>query len=172
MTGKLAISTFKHSTGYWCLFCLLFPLCICSHLTVLSSIILIWAAGARCKWRAHLHSRVLWQRFGSQTFQSLGKHSTNELPCHLDVVKFWILIGQSQSVILKEKKVCLLITDDWQVVVNSGSSQWIHSMIGQLHMLSFILALDIIIYVGYWSINPQLHTKIFWLHLIFVNLKD
>ena len=38
---------------------------------------------------------VLWQRFEQQTFQSLGKYSTNELPCHLDVVKIWILIGQS-----------------------------------------------------------------------------
>ena len=38
-----------------------------------------------------------------QIFQSLGNHSTNELTCHLNVVEIWILMGQSQSVIVKEK---------------------------------------------------------------------
>ena len=32
----------------------------------LSSMMLIWAAGARCKWRAHLHNRMWWQRFEPQ----------------------------------------------------------------------------------------------------------
>ena len=52
------------------------------YLTGLSSMMLIWAAGARCKWRAHLHNRVPWQRLELQTFQSLGKHSNTELSCY------------------------------------------------------------------------------------------
>ena len=49
------------------------------YLTGLSSMMLIWAAGARCMWRAHLHNRMLWQRLEPQTFSSLGKQSTTEL---------------------------------------------------------------------------------------------
>ena len=30
------------------------------YLTSLSGMMLIWAARARCKWRAHLHNRMLW----------------------------------------------------------------------------------------------------------------
>ena len=112
------------------------------NLTCHSSILLIWAAGARCKWWAHLHSREPWERFEPQTFQSLGKHSTNELPCHLDVVKIWILIGQSQSVIVKEK-IGLPVNDWW--LTGGSSSQWIHFVIGQLQVLSLVLAPDIII---------------------------
>ena len=99
-------------------------------------------------------------------------HFTNELPCNLDVVKIWILVVQSQSVTIKGKigLPCLLMTDDWQVVVNSFSSQWIYSVIGQLRVFSLVLAPEIII-VGVWSINRQLWTKISWLHLIVVNLK-
>ena len=146
----------------WHIVCWFVCFCCASapYLTGLSSMMLIWAAGNRCKWRAHLHSRVTWQRFEPQTFQFLGKHFTNELPCNLDVVKTWILIDQSQFVTVKEKigLPCLLMTDDWQVVVNSFSSQWIHFMIGQLRVLSLVLAPDIII-VCVWSINLQLWTK-------------
>ena len=39
-----------------------------SYLTGLSSRMLIWAAEARCKWRAHLHNRMSWQRLEPQTF--------------------------------------------------------------------------------------------------------
>ena len=46
------------------------------YLTSLSSIMLIWAAGARCKWRAHLHNRISWQKLKPQTSQSLR----NSLP--------------------------------------------------------------------------------------------
>ena len=49
-----------------------------------------------------------WQRFEPQTFQSLGKHFTNELPCNLDVVKILILIGQSQSVTVKLGLHCVI----------------------------------------------------------------
>ena len=41
-----------------------FAPCFCS---LLSSIKLIWAAAAKCKWRAHLHNRVLWQMLEPQT---------------------------------------------------------------------------------------------------------
>ena len=37
------------------------------YLTGLSSMMLIWAAGARCKWRAHLHNRMSWQRLEPRT---------------------------------------------------------------------------------------------------------
>ena len=39
-------------------FCSLFLLCVCfaPYLIALGSIMLIWAAGARCKWRAHFHN--------------------------------------------------------------------------------------------------------------------
>ena len=36
------------------------------YLIGLSSMMLIWAAEARCKWRAHLHNRMLWQRLEPQ----------------------------------------------------------------------------------------------------------
>ena len=53
---------------------------------------LIWAAGARCKWRAHLHNRMLWQRLEPRTSQSLSKHSTTELPCHISTIPSHLLI--------------------------------------------------------------------------------
>ena len=31
------------------------------HLAGLGSMMLIWAAGAKCKWRSHLHNRMSWQ---------------------------------------------------------------------------------------------------------------
>ena len=37
------------------------------YLTGLSSMMLIWAAGARCKWRAYLHNRMSWQRLEPRT---------------------------------------------------------------------------------------------------------
>ena len=54
------------------LFCLLFLLCICylHYLTSLSSMMLIWAAGAICKWRAHLHNRMPLQRLEPRTSYS------------------------------------------------------------------------------------------------------
>ena len=37
------------------------------YLTGLSSTMLIWAAGARCKWKSNLHNRISWQRFFVQS---------------------------------------------------------------------------------------------------------
>ena len=56
------------------------------YLTGLSSIMLIWAAEARCMWRAHLYNRMPWQRLKPQTFESLSKQSTTELSCHLFLI--------------------------------------------------------------------------------------
>ena len=65
------------------------------YLMGLSTMMLIWAAGARCKWRAHLHNRMPRQRLEPQTLQHLSKHSTTELPCHpqnkLDAVCLYLL---------------------------------------------------------------------------------
>ena len=43
------------------------------YLTGLSSMILIWAAWARCKWRAHLHSKMPWQRLKTMDLLVLGQ---------------------------------------------------------------------------------------------------
>ena len=45
-------------------------------------------------------------------------------------------------------KIVLHIDDDWQAVVNSSSSQCIHSVIGLLRVHSLVVAYDIIILVG------------------------
>ena len=52
------------------------------YLTGLSSMMLIWTAEARCKWRAHLHNRMRWQRLELQTSQSLGKNYQSQLLLH------------------------------------------------------------------------------------------
>ena len=59
---------------FWCIFAL--------YLTGLSGMVLIWAAGARCKWRTHFHNSERWQNSKPQKSQSLGKHFTTELPYH------------------------------------------------------------------------------------------
>ena len=69
-----------------------------------------------------------------------------------DVVCTWLLIGQSQSVI--DKKIGVPVDDDWQVVVSSSLSPWIHSVIGQLLVLSLVLALDITISIEVWKCQP------------------
>ena len=61
----------------------LFVLHFTPYLTGLSSMMLIWAAGDRCKWRAHFHNRMLWQRLEPQISESLDKHSTTEPSCHV-----------------------------------------------------------------------------------------
>ena len=44
----------------------------------------------------------------------------------------------------REREIGLCVDDNRQVVVNSSPSQWIHSVIGQLSVLSLVLAPDII----------------------------
>ena len=47
--------------------CFFFAVHFAPYLTDLCSMMLIWAAGARCKWRAHIHNRMPWQRLEPQT---------------------------------------------------------------------------------------------------------
>ena len=64
--GVLQVTLIAYKLDYlffFCYFCCAFA----PYLTGLSSIMLIWAAGARCKWRVHLYNRVPWQRLELQT---------------------------------------------------------------------------------------------------------
>ena len=43
------------------------------HFASLSSMMLIWAAEARCKWRAHLHNRMPWVEVWTSDILVLGQ---------------------------------------------------------------------------------------------------
>ena len=51
-----------------------------------------------------------------------------------------------------ERKIGMLVDDDWQVVVSSSSSQWIHSAI---NWLSLVPTTEIIISIGVWKYQPS-----------------
>ena len=69
-----------------------------SYLVGLSNMMLIWAAGARFKWRAHLHNRMPRQRFKPQTSESIDKHSTTDLPCIRRLQCFSTLVSLCSSI--------------------------------------------------------------------------
>ena len=60
--------TFELRWWHSSLICLFFSaMHFATYLTGLSSLMLIWAAGARCKWRVPLHNRMPWQRLKPRT---------------------------------------------------------------------------------------------------------
>ena len=67
------LTSLNKNRNFTCSFC-------CSF--CLNNMMQIWAAGARCKWRAHPDNRWPWQRLEPQKFQFWGKHSTTELSCN------------------------------------------------------------------------------------------
>ena len=75
-----------------------------------------------------------------------SKHST-DLWCSLYLASDWpVAVCYCNC----GRKIGLSVDDDWQVVVNSSSSQCIQSVIGQLHVFSLVLTSDIIS-VGVWK---------------------
>ena len=70
-----------------------------------------------------------------------------------------------------EKKLGQSVDNDWQLLLYSSSSQWIHSVIGQLCVLQLVDLLTSQFQLEFESINPQLWAKICWLHLIFLNFE-
>ena len=99
-------------------YCLLFLLCVYSLFNSLSSIMLIWAAGARFKWSAHLHNRMPWLRLEPQTckIKFCAKPSDFTLSIHA----FYDWWNNSLTVYNKNKKLYLGYTKQYYLTIKSA----------------------------------------------------